>query len=448
MNKENYYKYGMWGIMLALFLYMWRTSHLAPMMCDDFQFALFGGTADRIASLADVFSATKAFYLAWSGRFFTGFFCYLFPYLGKGVFNFVQAGVYVLFAALMLMFADYKIFSTRKNLFLLLIIISLSWLGLAMYRETIYWMIGSLVYLWAVVPLLAFMLPYRYIFEGVEVFKDTRLSFWGMLVLGLICGGTMENMTPAVILFVGVVWLFARKKRGLPKWFYAGWAALAVSSAASILAPGNFARLRIDRARLDGQLSDNKGFINILYNIMSAVKEQWLLFALLAAAVLAVVLVLRRVKAAELKNTLIMSGILTLTGAASWLVMAVAPTFPMRTCFFGSVLLIVSIAMLAGKVKMPRAVMVGVVVVLVGAAGYSKAVALVEYGKLHEQAAAREAEISAQVGRGERDVVVSRYVGVEENKQVWRWDLSEDPNWDENERVAAYYGVESIRVGE
>ena len=159
-------------VLLMIFCIMWILNIFTPMLNEDY-FSSFVwpegvpnlGTlpedARRVSSLSDVLENSRVYYLTEGGRLPGGLFLgVLFWDLGKAFFNPFNALVMTLLVMEIYWLShEGKISFNFNSSHVFWIFFSL-WTFNASFVETCLWMSGSSNYLWMIVVVLAFMIPY------------------------------------------------------------------------------------------------------------------------------------------------------------------------------------------------------------------------------------------------------------------------------------------------
>ena len=194
---------------------------------------------ERVESFSDIFQSLASHYFTWGGRIFAHFFVQFFVWIGKPYFNVANAIIFAALVLLIIRLADTRFKLSRAALvwiFFCLLILSAS-----SFSATI-WLTGSCNYMWMSFFQLLFVLPYVQALR-LNRADNSALKILLMILLGLCAGWSNEAGALATVCLT--IFLVAMcKARGifLP-WTKAGLAAVIVSCACMILAPGNFARL-------------------------------------------------------------------------------------------------------------------------------------------------------------------------------------------------------------
>ena len=235
---------------------MYLLNILTPMLNEDY-FAAFVwpmGVPDlgilpedtpRVSSFLDVLHNCKVYYLSEGGRLPGGFIVgALFWDLGKSYFEPVNALLMTLLVVeIYWLVHEGTVSFDFEPAYLLWIFFSL-WAFNLSFVDACLWMSGSSNYLWMMVIVLAFLIPYtRNYYNPKLLNKDNPKMTAAMFFTGLLAGWSHETTTCWLILVL-FYWLYLCKKSGtLQKWKLAGSVGFCTGYALLMFAPGNFARL-------------------------------------------------------------------------------------------------------------------------------------------------------------------------------------------------------------
>jgi len=156
-----------------------------------------------------------------------------------------------------------KNLSVKESITLTALIVCVLWLGMGLHiSETIYWVTGGF---YAFSNLLG--LTWVYYLNKIQKAEQYRYRFWVILlffVFSLIAGMSGQNLTPALLAFLGLTWLQDRMflKKKMTPLYMAGAFGLIAGMAILLLAPGNFVRAAYSPSSF--ALSPKTLFINYL----------------------------------------------------------------------------------------------------------------------------------------------------------------------------------------
>ena len=251
-------KNGLW-ILLLIFCLMFFLNIMTPLIADDYlsTFVLpegfstngiFPEKMEKVATFQDFFNNLKTYYMRWGGRVPGGMPVGIFVLIGKEYFNPVNS-----FMAVMLIMEIYWLshegkISLKFNKSYLIWTFFALWTFNIVFFDTFLWLGGSCNYLWMLVVVLAFLIPYvhNYYSQNMLV-KDTTKFTTGMFFLGVLAGWSHETTTCWIILVL-FYWLrVCKKNKTLQRWKISGFVGLCIGYGFLIFAPGNFSRFQLER---------------------------------------------------------------------------------------------------------------------------------------------------------------------------------------------------------
>ena len=224
------------GIVFAVMLFL---NYLTPYIYDDFGFS----DAD---SFADIFVLAYQSYFSWTGRVLAGVFARFFlMFENKIFFNFANAAVYT-----WLSFVIFRIGqSTNLNknagggALLYLLTASLMWLFIPQYGESVFWLVGSCVYLWCTTIILSFLHMYVKDFYECATCENNKVAkLFYMFAFGLFAGACNENTSGSLILILLIYFVYCAVKKKVKEWHYSGFFGTLIGFIFMLSAPGNFVR--------------------------------------------------------------------------------------------------------------------------------------------------------------------------------------------------------------
>lgn len=254
MNKKG------WIVLLLIFLFMFILNILTPMFNEDYFSAFVWpqgipnlGTlpedAKRVSSFSDVLENCRVYYLSEGGRLPGGFIVgALFWNLGKTWFNPVNALLMILLIMEIYWLSHEGAVSLDFNSSYIIWIFFSLWAFNASFTDACLWMSGSSNYLWMMVLVFAFLLPYvaNYFNKNKYNKNDSKMTV-GMFVSGILAGWSHET-TICWLIVVLFCWLYVcKKENNLQTWKITGFIGLCLGYILLIFAPGNFARLAVQQ---------------------------------------------------------------------------------------------------------------------------------------------------------------------------------------------------------
>lgn len=200
--------------------------------------------ANSLNSWSDLIPAVFHQYYNWTGRFFSLAMLYATLLMPRGIFSVLNIVVIVVSCFLVVRLGlgplRWKESSGYATIVYLLI-----WWFVPAYGEVFIWQTGAVVYLWVIVTILFWLLPYRKLFFEVGT-TVTCMPFLGNIVFFIfsICVGAGIENTSFCAFLMGAGVIIWRRIKGLP---VPGWAWLGVFGVLLgwlflIVAPGNYVR--------------------------------------------------------------------------------------------------------------------------------------------------------------------------------------------------------------
>ena len=410
---------------------------LTPVMRDDWSYTFNFVTKERIASFADIFQSLGIHYVRVNGRLPVHFLAHLFLWLGKGVFNVVNTAA---FAALVTLVCRHAFGAPKPRPCGWLAAFLGLWLLTPAFGESFLWVTGAANYLYGMLLILLYLLPFRPLMGGAE---SAERPWHAPLALlgGVLAGWTNENTGGALLLLLLCV--LARRlieKKRVPLRLCAGMLGVAAGLCLMVFAPGELSRL--GGAGGMGSLRDVlRRALRITYELA---RYLWPLFAVWA------LLLSRFVREKRGVRRLFVPLCFLLAGLAAAYAMALSPQMPARVWSGPTAYLLISTLSLWREAGEPHLRSTGV---RLGAVTLCAALALAAYalgapGLAATKAAfdAREADAAAQRAAGKRDLALASVCGSGgryDAAEVPR-DITEDPDYWVNVALARYLGADSV----
>lgn len=219
--------------------------------------------AVRVSSLKDIVASQWSHYLTWSGRAVSHTIIQLFLWLGKPVFNIINAAISVLLIMEIYWCAHKGKISTQFNAGMVCWIAFMLWAFTPGFSGVFLWISGACNYLWTAVFLLAFLLPYirkYYAFEK-KLTENVFFTFL-MFLMGVIAGWSNENSICWVIMLVTVFLFINRRRKLMEFWMFTGLAGLIAGYALLMFAPGNIARLQVELTNMHAEIGPFMSWFN------------------------------------------------------------------------------------------------------------------------------------------------------------------------------------------
>ncbi len=395
-------------------------------------------TGERLSSVGDILRSMQAHYNTVNGRVVIHFLVQLMMLIGKPVFNVINSLMYVML--IMLMYLHCKGRAKEHNATLFTMLSLAVWSFAPGLGVTVFWLDGSINYLWGSVIRLAVLLPFRFYYDSGKCTKPVLKAVF-MLLVSFIAGATNENTSAA---FVGLCVLFMvlYKLKGykLPVWSFVSIISAVCGYAFMVFAPATF-----------GRMNDMGGILKLKY-IAVLVCKSVEVFCPYAAVFIVVALVLYFTSREKSKVDIKLPVCYMLTALAGDAVMVFSPYFPVRAWFGMHIAAIVSIGILVYRLKFSERFVKQCVSVVAAFwviwGSYSVARTALDAYIVDGKFDAREAYIEQQMSQGNYDLTVRLIMPDEKRSPHYGVaDLSDDPNNRRNKDMAKYYGLNSIVEG-
>jgi hypothetical protein len=336
--------------LLIIFIFLYVLNYLTPLgVGDDYLYSFIWqgnamnvplpANAARVSSVSGLLASQWSHYLTWGGRSVAHTVAQFFLWKGKGLFNFANAFVGTLLVA-EIYWCIHKgkvsfSFEPKKVFWIFFAL----WAFTPGFTPVFLWLTGACNYLWTCVMLLGFMVPFIKKYYFPEEQAGDNVFFTGfMFFFGILSGWTNENSVCWIILVLFLFLLRLHKHDvSIHNWMYAGLAGLIIGYLLLVLSPGNVSRLHL----IHGTGWDSVQFINAncstFFKVMICQFFLWyfvLRFLYEAAH--------KSSGSKNLKKELLFVSVLGVTGLGSSAIMLMAPEFPERSGFFGTVWLIIA----------------------------------------------------------------------------------------------------------
>ena len=227
-------------IIALTFIVMYTLNLWMPIHRDDYEYSLIWNTTTHIASWSDVFTSLYRHYLYHGGRMVTVFVLDSLLLLGKPLFDFCNAAIFVGLVVLLYFHAcrSTKLWAEPK---ILGVIAFFAWLSFPHFGEVAIWKSGSTVYLWSAFIVFLFLLPYNLFFA--QPTRRTPLFAVVMFILGILAGWSVENFAVTAVAITVLSSCYAyRYLRNMPLWLPAGALGAFLGFVGMLAAPGNYVR--------------------------------------------------------------------------------------------------------------------------------------------------------------------------------------------------------------
>ncbi len=454
---------------MLIFLFFYFLNSITPMSFgDDYVYSFIweghslyeplSENAVRISSWNNLVASQIFHYFTWSGRIVNHTLAQLFLWFGKSVFNVCNAFVSVFLMAEIYWCSHKGVISLKAKTRVLCGIFFALWAFTPKFGDVFLWLDGACNYLWTIVLLIGFVLPYirkYYLFS--EKTHDGVLFNLFMLLLGLAAGCTNENtvcwVIPILVFFVYKAWKMGKHER----WLYFGVTGLIVGYALLLFAPGNLARLIAENSSYNWLTWKGvKGNIALLFLLFTYYQVFLWYFIMRSLYNLSG----RSKDNIELSKELLLIKILSAVSFCMTFIMLFSPNFPPRSAFPGTVLLIIAVCILfrtqeeyeislIKKSAIRFLCVVGIIYFVITAAStiygsyynYNQIKELISFVKSSNYAKVNVIEVKSLRPLNDNDIVsrVSGFhlmnVEMSDNEKDWR-----------NVAFSRYYGIKGIRM--
>ena len=246
-------------ILLLIFVLMFILNSFTPLLSDDYYSAFLWPQGmrindtsheaiKRVSSFEDIFRGIKGYYYTWGGRVPGGLPVSFFVWQGKEFFNPINAFMIpVLVVEIYWLSHEGKVSIDFNPSYLVWIFFAL-WAFNVSFLDTCLWLAGSSNYLWMLVVVLAFLIPYVRSYFDVNAFKNHNIPLTiGIFFLGLLAGWSHETTNCWIVLMLFYLLYKSRKIGELNLWKITGFTGFCLGYALLVFAPGNFSRLQLQQ---------------------------------------------------------------------------------------------------------------------------------------------------------------------------------------------------------
>lgn len=207
--------------------------------------------ARRIGSISDIVESLWSHFFTWGGRIVAHFLAMFFLWMPRGVFDVVIGLTTVLLVLLVQWMAYGGKVTMQVSVRNVLLSAFCIWTLQTNFVGVFIWLVGSCNYLFPVVFLLIWLLPYirHYMTDGAVKYGTWMTP--GMFWLGLLAGNGNEN-TICWIGLSGFFYLLSSYRKGrLSCWMFTGFVGLAIGYLLLMLSPGNLIRAEQSKDTFD-----------------------------------------------------------------------------------------------------------------------------------------------------------------------------------------------------
>lgn len=431
---------------LAMFILIYILNSLYPLYADDWNYSfVHGEAATRIKSFSDIFTSQYNHYMTWGGRSVVHFIAETMLMTGFFWTCMLNSLAFVAFVYVMYMIANR---GNKPNPVLFFLFSLLIWFAQPAFFATILWKTGAANYLWGTLIILLFLYSY-YAYYRSQVTNNNVLKTFLFFLFGIIAGWTNENISIALIFYIiASLAIYKYEKVRIPAWAVTGLAGTIIGCIIMLAAPGNYARLE--------DVTTSFGQTEIMYKdiflmgINYILTHIWNHLLIIFAVYLMLLFIYNKYpKGKEDKQKVIYSSILfILTAAVALVAMVVSPIFPERALFGIIVLLLIPVGIMlanidfrANYLKVPAVIVFVALLVIYGFQYRAVCNNLTYVTSFWTE---REAYIAVQKHKGEYDIVFTKRFDLPE--EYYLSDLSDDPEYWENECYSRFYDIQSVRL--
>lgn len=422
-----------WAIWPGLFLFFLIGNTIAPYMADDHAMAFVRGASLRMA-LQEGVKLCQASYAHHCGSIAP---FVLFPVAmnyPKAVFNIINSGW-----TTFLIFMLYRLLETRKRDVLLLgLATSVFLLCIAVPVQVLFWLTGSIVYLWALAWCVLFIFFYSRYNNNTQ-HANNKLLLFVIPCLGLVIGnshGSMGGVSFLSTLLFMAYWRCFLKIR-IPLWAILGSIASLAGTIAMVVSPGNWNRL------------DHRPSVEFVKAVYIQAKNLSFYHAFLGSLLIMCIVLMWMYTRNKRDDRFVKMNIFAALGVAGILALLIIPASP-RTPIFFPFFAALSLGMalqLLPDHEVIANIKKGFLCVLVLTLGVKYYYMYRDGMAVRAMVRVRESEIRSQIKEGKNPVrvlsmttwnIYQRYTG------YWLPDLDSSPDYWQNEGIAKFYGAPSI----
>lgn len=225
------------GGLFLIFVLLLFLNRATFMVADDYIYSFVFTTKGKIFSFGDIIESQSLHYNLWGGRLVAHTLLQSLLLLSPWVIDVLNSLLFVIF----LLLISFHIQGRLKlpTIGVLLGVFFVTWIFQPAFAESVLWVTGAVNYLWGMVIVLLFLLPYR-LYRGKAL---SPIFVPVMFFVGLL-GGCMNENTSIAMIVMSCLFLISFKKefRQLPMWAVAGILGALIGFLVMVAAPGNYAR--------------------------------------------------------------------------------------------------------------------------------------------------------------------------------------------------------------
>ena len=442
-------------IFLYIFLFITLINFQTPLIGEDFALSIPYSNKDdgfvKIISLV----GEKIYYQSttWNARLGEQLTIIILAF-DKVIFNVLNIFLTFAFFYLIIVYSKGEFVKVSSSYFYFIALMLSIFLLLPNAGDILFWITVASNYLWSVLILLLFFLPYRLLFSGKDILTNSPVIFRILLIpLAVLAGMTNENTVIAVLTMLIVAYIATRKGTystiSIPKWYWPNFSLLLIGYGYLFLSPSTKIRREYFQKTLgiqnDNLFSYFTKAVNIFKQYISFSKN--LLFVLIFTVLIFTALFLLLMKWYHWKlqsgnfNNLIISAFTAGGSFVSVAVLIAAPYFESRTLLFNWFFLLVLLLTFVNEIYSRKSILLVLTVPILLIGLIQTPVIYNCSSQLSGEAKAREKLILTQINNGSMEITVDRFKtdcpNIFSNREDWLILFGHDE---------VYYNVKDIRI--
>ena len=420
---------------------------------------------ERINSVKDILVSQWRHYLTGNGRTIAHLFVQFFVWQEKWLFNVVNSFIFVLLILQIHWISDRgKISFKHLRAGSICWIFFVLWTFVAGFWSVYLWLAGACNYLWSIVILLFFLIPYERKYFGYESSScqsyTTQFLFF---LLGLCAGWGNENTICWIILALAL-WLYKLLKlRQIERWMFCGFIGLCIGYALLIFAPGNAFKTKyyLENYLMNSWL--NIYTAKLLNERLFSFKTIEFLQILLWCYIISSLWKLAKWKETDkeiIKKYCVLAKLCCTLSVLFNIIMLMTPDFPLRSGFASLVFITIASCLVIRTQDLTGKRFIGTyskrIITLVGCCAFMVTLygTYLGYFQIYKYDSVMKKMIQQYKESDQKDVL--EIPEFNQNSQVINWisglhlmqpTLSHDEHVWNNVAVARYFGIKGIRTG-
>ncbi len=450
---EKHRKIIFFGILVCTFLCVFAYNVLTPYLSDDY--AYLRQLREEASGIKDVVRLAYNELFEHGGRFLHYFTFRLFLFIGnKMIFNIVASCLFVILGL-----GIYANVENRKKYDIMTILLSylLVWLFSISFGETVLWITGSVVYLFATTYIVLSLALYKYLLKKDEIKRPVLMCVL-MFLLALFAGNSSENNSGAAILLICIFTFNAfndhkNTNNGkvsfghfIKPYMIAAWTGYILGYLLLVLAPGAHNRAA---TKADGDYSGIVGILSHIYKLSMCFRDYLKPFIIAIPILLVIYAVKRRFK--SFRDVRENNSILFVFAAIASTYALMFIPLPVKRVFFGaSIFMIIAfIDLLMGlreDEEMTKIIRYSLVSILCISFFFTYLENLVNLARIYREDNERTAIMEEAQQSGKEYVEIPQFREAFENDYTAAYanDLEEDPGYWINTFYEDWYEIDQI----